>query len=193
MFIFNLRKGGKMKKFNIGDSIWVVNCGQSLIKKICPICFGELKVTLILGDKSEVVLPCEYCGKGYEGPLGYVEEWEYTQGAERKIITGIEIQQEREGETREYKVHISSGSSWIYSEAQAFETEAEALEVSKATALKALEDQTTRAEHIKKHENRNYSWNAGYHIREAKRGRESAERHDKMAIICKARSREEKA
>jgi len=64
--------------FKIGDVVYFASAGQRQVDIPCPVCFGKREVTLILGNGDSVELPCDYCGKGYDGPRGYVLEYEYA-------------------------------------------------------------------------------------------------------------------
>ncbi len=175
-----------MKTYNVGDSVWWARCGVRELNVTCPVCFGKLQVTLILGDDSQVVLPCDYCGKGYEGPKGYTIEHEYVSGAERRTISAVNATHDETGVKREYRSH----DNYILYAEDLFDTEAEAIERCKAKAEKLAEEQRTRAERIKANVNKTFSWNAGYHLREAKRKEREVIYHREKAAVCKARGKE---
>lgn len=170
-------------KFKIGDTVYVSKFGRREVKEKCPVCFGKLVVTLILGDDTPVELPCKYCGRGYDPPSGQVAEWRMDAGAEAVIIDQIRTAQTGAGEKVEYMV----GNRSYYS-IDVFSTEQEALDKSERSAAKHRQEQETRAEFIKEDTNKNYSWNAGYHRREAKKAAEKVEYHSRMAKICKAKA-----
>jgi len=170
-------------QFGLGDTVWIAECGNQQVEKVCPVCFGTLRVTLRLGNGDELELPCDYCGMGYDGPQGHVLEYEWTEGARQATITRVRENHDTRGIERELYA-----SSWEVTD-RAFATEKEAL--AKSAELKAQneERQRTCAEHIKKSVNKSFSWNAGYHIREAKRCRREAAQHDERAKLCKARAK----
>ena len=176
-----------MLKFKIGDLVWVARCGMKSVKKLCPTCFGELKVTLILGNGDQVILPCKGCVVGFDPPRGYITEYEYVAEPEKIIISRVNIYMEHDGETIEYRCE-----NHIFKEKEIYAMEVEALVEAQKIKAQLEEEQATRAEYIKKEAHKNFSWNASYHMRHAKKDRESAEYHDKMAIICKARAEKEK-
>jgi len=74
-----------------------------------------------------------------------------------------------------------------YDEKDVWATKEEAQIVANAKKEQLDKDQATRAEYIKKDVQKSFSWNAHYHMRHAKKDRESADYHDKMAVICKAK------
>ena len=178
-------QGGGMKH-KVGDRVWVARCDWVPVTKPCPVCFGEKAVTLILGNGDHIQLDCDYCGRGYELPTGTVQEYEYVVAPECMTITNIEAQTNSEGTTYEYK------SSYLCPQPdKIFLTKEEA--EAKGLELKAeLEkEQETRVEYIKKNFHKTFSWNAGYHRREAKRLRKTAEWHERKAQLCKARAKEQ--
>ena len=174
-------------KFKLGDTVYYAKCNYEHIKKTCPICFGKLKVTLILGNDDLVVLPCNYCAPDYDPPCGFVEEYDYVVAAQMVTIDRVTTEVSGKGEQGTYCFNGCYGAD----ESLLFLTKEEAL--SKAQEIKAQldQDQATRAEYIKKDKQKSFSWNALYHIREAKRGRKQAEYHDSMAVLCKARAKGE--
>ncbi len=77
-----------------------------------------------------------------------------------------------------------------YDDKDVYATKEEAQIVANEKKAQRDKDQITRTESIKKDVQKSFSWNAHYHMRHAKKDRESAEYHDKMAVICKARIKE---
>ena len=174
-----------MPKFKVGDTVWYAKCGIESVQKICPTCFGKKEVILILGNDEWVVLPCKGCAPGYDSPRGYISEYEYVSGPEIVVISGITIEISHDKENVRYQ-----GKNRIYDEKDIWATAEEARIVANEKKAQLDEDQITRAECIKKDVQKNFSWNAHYHIRHAKKDRESAEYHDKMAALCKKRIKE---
>jgi hypothetical protein len=172
-----------MKDYKVGDSVWIPRYGREQKTITCPICFGKKEVTLILGNGEYVVLPCSYCAQGYEPPGGTVAEYILEPRAELVVITGKETKEGRDGVTVEYK----STGGYIHAEDRVFGTEAEAMAVAREMASEDQKQQDERTEYIKADKRKSFAWNAGYHLREAKRDRESAEYHEKMARVCKER------
>jgi len=174
-----------MPKFKVGDTVWYAKCGLEQVRKICPTCYGKKEVTLILGNGDSVVLPCKGCAPGYNSPRGYIFEYEYIAEPEVIEISGMTIEIDHGEERVCYR-----GINRIYDEKDVWATEGEAKIVANEKKAQRDKDQITRAESIKKDIQKSFSWNAHYHIRHAKKDRESAEYHDKMAVICKAKIKE---
>jgi len=173
------------RRFNIGDVVYNARCQWVSKQTLCPVCFGKCKVTLILGNDDSVILPCDYCRHGFDNPTGYVGEYDYVVEAELVTITDIKIEISSDGEKYQYISRY-----YHYDTENLFLDKEEAL--ARAKELKKLldEEQQTRVAWIKHDKLKSFSWNAGYHLREAKRNRKDAEYHDQKAILCKQRSKE---
>jgi len=77
-------------KHNIGDFIYWVYSSTNYQKEIpCPMCFGKLFVTIILGDNSESKIECGYCQKGYERASGIATVWEAVALVKSGEISGV--------------------------------------------------------------------------------------------------------
>jgi hypothetical protein len=172
-----------MDEKEIGDTIWIATIETQCVQTVCPVCFGKLKVTLILGDGTTVSLPCGYCAKWFGSPTGITTVYEYVCKPKPFIIAEVNVSVTATGRTVCYK-------DWQgYEPDLYFETEAEALSASLSRKATYDEEQITRVENIKKNQVKSYSWNAGYHMREAKRAKERLERHEKLAVVCKERAK----
>lgn len=173
-----------MGQYNVGDKTWWARCGRREVKIPCPVCFGKCFVTLILGNDDKVVLPCDYCGRGYEAPKGTVSEHEWIAQPELVTVTRVDTRVTLEGEEREYFFgHFRLEAEVLFDTEEAARVKCE--EIAKQEEV----NQSSRAEAVKKDKHKTFSWNAGYHIRNAKKLREEAERHDRLAQICKARDK----
>jgi len=172
-----------MKKYKVGDKVWWAHCGNTLVKEPCPVCYGKKQVVLVLGNDDTVTLDCDYCGKGYEGPRGYVMEYRWVAEPELITITEVEISDSLEhGETIKYRTNYYSIKN-----CDIFDTREEALVRCEVIAKELAEQQSTRAEHIKANVKKTFSWNAGYHMRVVKRAQKDIEYHQAKAVLCKQR------
>ncbi len=174
-----------MPKFKVGDAVWIAKCGLESVQKICPTCFGKKEVILILGNDEWIILPCRGCAPGFDSPRGYISEYEYVTEPEMIAISGISIEINYGKEKVEYRQE-----NRLYHEEDVYATEEEAQIRANEKKTQLEKKQITRAECIKKDVWKSFSWNANYHMRHAKKDRESAEYHDKMAVICKAKIKE---
>ena len=168
-------------KFQLGETAWLPRFYPMSPERVaCPVCCGKRVVHLILGDDSVVELPCDYCGKGFEEPTGFIIEHRPVARAERAVIDSITTNSDGSVEYRTSAGRFTN---------EAYATEAEATAAAHELAAADTRDRETRAEHVKENQAKSYAWNAGYHMREAKRNRKSAEYHEKMAVICKDRAK----
>jgi hypothetical protein len=172
-----------MTKYKVGDGVWVAQSGHRDVREVCPVCYGKLEVLLILGNGDKVTLPCDYCGKGYSSPTGYVTEYGYFTSAVFMTIDAVEVTATANGE----EVLYHSDFYLLYP-ANVFDTKAEALTKGEELAAELAEQQRTRTEHIKADVKKSFTWNAGYHLREAKRKEAEAARHRERAKLCKAKA-----
>lgn len=77
-------------KFNLGDTIYWVESSCNFQKQVpCPMCFGKLFVTIILGDGSQTKIDCGFCEHGLERPSGVATTWEPDARVQSGIVTGI--------------------------------------------------------------------------------------------------------
>lgn len=172
--------------FNIGDVVWAAYFSMQPQQIECPVCFGKRQVVVILGNGDEVITPCSNCGLGYEGPRGFVEEYAQEAGAGCVIITGRTVQ-EGGGETRV----IYKAGDYSYGADRLFSTCEEAMRSAEGMASEHKKEHETRAEYIKGNKIKSFSWNVGYHLREAKKLKEQIAYHERMAILCKAQAQAE--
>lgn len=173
-------------QIKVGDMVWVARCGSRLVKQTCPICYGDKEVTLILGNKEKIVIECDYCGKGYGFPRGFVEEYEYTEAAERVAVSAIRMTSTIDGECIEYTLsgYFSTSIDDI------FDTEEEAIERCKIISKRETDEQNKRIDYIKKNARKTFAWNAGYWMSAAKRARKDAEQYESKAVLCNNRGRD---
>lgn len=172
-------------RWKVGDWVYWAQFELRQETKTCPVCFDKRRVTVILGDDTQVVVECDYCGKGYEGPRGTVKEYERLPKAEFVRIDGVHIEQSDRGEHIEYQCAHSRPDT-----KDLFDTEACAIACANEKRLAYEKDEETRADRIKKDLHKPYTWNAGYHMREAKEARRKLKYHEAKAVICKAKAKE---
>ncbi len=175
-----------LKDLKLGDTAWWARCGDRELTETCPICFGELKVHLILGNGETVELECEYCGKGVGYPIGSVKECAWI--AEPEIVVISSISSECRDNGCEVRYGIQRGYS-IDAE-NLFATKEEALDECDKMIKKRDRDEFSRVEYLKQNNKKNYSWNAGYWKRQIKRAKKDIENWSKKYIVCKERSKE---
>ena len=172
-------------KFKIGDVVWQARYGVTESKVPCPVCYGKRVVKIILGNDDVVETECGYCSCGYEGPRGFITEHRTEPTAQFRSIDGVEIFESSNGATVRYR-----DGGYVFDEEDLFATKEEAMVQAEILAAEHAEKEATRAEYIKKDKLKTFSWNAGYHMREAKRNRKDAEYHERKAVLCKARAKE---
>lgn len=161
------------KEFNVGDKVWWVVYERREVEKTCPICFGKLKVVLILGDGSKVQTDCTYCERGYQ-QYGYVTEYEYVSAIKLVAITNKEVLESEDGRNVEYKYN-----NYCLNEENAFSTKEEAEEKLKEVIKKQQEEDLKRIEYKKGQNPRSYSGHIGYYQKKKRDAIEEIEYADK--------------
>ena len=175
-------------KYHVGDYVWASSYSRRAQQVQCPTCFGKREVTLILGDGTHVALPCAGCGHGFNEPRGTITAHVLMPRADGMPIASIRTEEGPKGTVVEYH----SPGCRVYAEDDIYLTLEEALLAAEAIAAKAQTEEDTKAAHIKERREKSFAWNATYHLRSAKDCRKSAERHEKLARLCKERVRPKK-
>lgn len=141
--------------FRIGDVKWMPGHTPEKLRVPCPVCNGDLAVTVILGTGEHVGVPCEACVEGFDGPRGYIEEWSYKPRAVRFEISSIASMHRGR-----WWVNSTTGEHAEYTDLR--DTEAEALAVSRERCAKQHEaNMADRAHHRKN--TAKHTWSIKYH------------------------------
>lgn len=144
--------------FRVGDVKWMPAHAPEKVQTTCPICAGNLAVEVVLGTGEHVGVPCEACGKGYDGPRGYIEEWVYEPRAFRFEIAGIDSMH-----AERWWVNSTTGGHADVGDLR--DSEDEALEVSKQRCAAQYErNMESRAHHRKR--TAEHTWSIAYHRKE---------------------------
>lgn len=167
--------------FPIGATVWIANCGIREVTHSCPVCFGKRVVRLELGNGELISTPCEYCGKGYEGPTGIEKQCEWVAKVEAHTITGVRTEQS--GETT--KASYTFGSQYIADDCDVFATREEAEARCVVRVAENAESERRRRESMKEYAHKNFAWHVGYHRKEAANHKRQAEYHEARAVACK--------
>ena len=176
------------QRFNIGDEFWVARAGTTDLQRPCRVCAGSRLVTLILGSGEAVSLECGYCGHGFEGPRGFETYYGYRAEPALYFVSGVVVNSSEKGEQVEYRAE-ANGGYYTFPATDCFLTYDMALARSTELVAKHETDQERQMSVKEKGDHKSYAWHAGYHLREAKRERASAERHERKAVIMKSMDR----
>ena len=177
--------GEPMKEWDVGEWAWAARSGQEQVRETCPVCFGKFNVMLVLGDGSECILECDYCGKGYTGPQGSVLEYRYVVKAEKVLITQKEVRF-----TGEAGIAVTYHSGhWYFDDKdnKLFETEEEAKRRAEEICAEENLRQLKCMEHGKNYAKKNLSWQAGYHKRMVEDAERTAAYHRAKARFIQSR------
>lgn len=153
--------------FQIGESVWYATTNRTSKHVPCPVCYGKKEVTVILGNGEEIITPCRYCDRAFAGPSGWVEgDWEWTAEARLGTITSMRSDIDEFGELS--VVYYFSGNGHNHDSCSRTRDGALALSMKHCLEWQAKED-LEKSTYVKKYGYRDYSYNAGYHRREAER------------------------
>lgn len=177
-----------MSRFKVGDVALAVRVGSMQVVRPCRACNGDRAVTLILGSGEQVRLECGACSKGYHEPTGTETDYEFQAKLTPYQITGIEVVETANGQNVTYRSGTEHGY-YTFGEGDLFVSEEEAqAECARKVAEHEAEEERRIGEKVK-YTNKNYAWNAAYHLREAKRHEKDAAYHNRKAVILKAKSK----
>lgn len=163
-----------MKEYNIGDKVWWATCGQREVTIPCPVCFGKLRVTLILGNGEQVKTECEYCTRGLESAKGYTHEYQRFSEVKEVVITGKEVRENENGRNVEYRY-----LNYCLDDKNTFITKEEAETAVKAMILEYENCEVERMNYKKKSNQSHYSWSVGYHRRRLKDAQREIDYHSR--------------
>jgi hypothetical protein len=178
-----------LKDLKINDTAWWAKCGTKDVKIPCPVCYGKLKVTVILGNDEWFETPCDYCGsKTWEGAKGYVIEYQWVAEPEVFVVAGISSECGGEGCKVQYKTH----HGYLIDAEELFESkEAAQVRCDERIAEHDAEEKA-RLAWGKENSKKSYSWHVGYYKREIKEAERKIEYAKARLIPCQAKAKEDK-
>jgi len=142
--------------FNIGDTYYFPQYRPSQVTAPCPTCYGKLKVTVVLGNGESVLVDCETCGRGYEGPTGYVTDHSYAPVVTTFVIKHIHSMYEGE-----WVVVSWQGERATFTDLR--RTYALAWEAATERAQAAEERNMLQSQSQSKSQRENLCWTIAYH------------------------------
>jgi hypothetical protein len=164
-----------------GDVVWYASCGSEQVRVDCPVCFGKMNVTLILGNGEQVQTSCNYCGNGFDGPRGYITEYEYVAAPKQITVVGVNTRDEGDVTKVEYQI----GGGYIVYPSDVFDTKEEAVLRCEAKATQNEKDTDETKMNCVKGKKKSISWEVGYHRREIERLKKTMEWHEKKVSTLK--------
>lgn len=153
--------------FNVGDYVWYSQTHRVAKQVPCPVCFGKKEVIVVLGNGEQVITPCRYCEIGFEGPRGWVQgDYEWVADADLGKITSFRTEMQEDGELN--VTYYFGGNGCNHERCASTREEAIAKAIKECKEWQAKED-LEKSTYVKKYGYRDYSYNAGYHRKEAER------------------------
>lgn len=169
-------------KFQIGDEVWRAGTKTRPVHYKCLECMGKGFLTVILGQDSQVTIPCECCKRGYLGSNGYHDKYEHYEAAEVGVVGGVELT----AEGFEYRVPCGPNSMWCVKETDLFADEDSA----KARADELSTERTAREAELnctKHNADRSWAWNVKYHRQAIRDAQKSLEYHASQLDYAKSK------
>ena len=164
--------------FQLGDTVYVVQgCRSVPVQKTCPVCFGKRCVTIILGNGELENVMCDYCGKGYEGPRGYVVDYELHSAVRQAIITGASFTNHKWEFALDYG-RTGTGESELY-------RDEESAEAARSKLMEKMKkEEAWMTENRLNYSKTNLTWRVGYHRKRLRDLEREAEYHRKMLCVA---------
>jgi len=172
-------------KFNIGDDVFVVqsSCHYG-VKVPCTVCFGKLRVTVILGNGEHVQTECQHCAGGMDPPSGQSTTWKPHAYIVSGPITGV---------THEYdgwRYQVDGRSVQAH---EIFATRHEAEPVMEAKLKEETERRQTYERDSFITATKKQVWSAGYHLNRIADCERTMNWHKMRLCMIKERSPERSA
>ena len=173
--------------FQIGDTVYVVQgCRSMPVEKTCPVCFGKMRVTVILGNGKRENVLCEYCGKGYEGPRGYVVDYELHSVVRQAIITGASFTNHKWEFALDYG-RTGTGESELY-------RDEESAEAARSKLMEKMKkEEAWMIENRLNYSKTDLTWRVGYHRKRIQDLEREAEHHRKLLCVAVKKQKKRKA
>jgi hypothetical protein len=167
----------------IGQTVYEAQAwcyGDKLVP--CPVCYGQLFATLILGNGEQVKVECDACGIGFDGPRGVVNEPCAGSAVKALVVAGLAF----DGDGWKVLDQHNYGRKWG-EETFATEAEAEARRVVLfAEAAKNAEERTFSQREYKR---KKLTWLVRYHREHIKRAERDLAYHTRKLSDAVARQR----
>jgi hypothetical protein len=146
--------------FRIGDIYWLPVGEPQQVQVACPVCAGQRTVMVILGSGERVVVDCDACGHGYDGPRGTIHEWTVNPTVRRFVIAAVTSLYDGR-----WRVRSQDGAEADFTDL--FATDAEALAEARRQAIKHEDERmmghSRMRKGVKKH-----TWAIRYHREQIK-------------------------
>ena len=157
--------------FEIGQDVFTVYAtAYSQITVPCPICFGKLFVTLILGNGEHQPIECDMCGKGYEGPQGTTISHAPFSKVSAGVVTGLSCG------SRGWTIEVNE-TRYVLDDALVFLTQEEAEARRVVLHEKVRHEAQIMDERNLTYKKKGHAWKAGYHRAEAAENKRRMEWH----------------
>ena len=167
-----------MNKFSIGDVVYQSQAGQEQMWVTCPECLGSGRLRVIMGDDSEVSIPCVCCERGYEGSPGRIQSYRFMARTTEHTITGVDAQTGGGG------LHVRySFGCYSAEEENVFTTRDEAL-LRANTLVSEHEAEEIKRLKYKEKQHKTWAWNVSYWRGVIRRAKEEITRAEARLAVA---------
>ena len=144
--------------FEFGQQVYVVHSSAHAQRQVtCPVCDGQRRITVILGDGERVSVECRFCEEGYLGSQGTVNAYGPSASVTCGTVDGISLDHRGEWDIQVRGICYRVGSLFT-TEAEAEAAREIAYAEAEKYALESYEEQFKRGRKSK-----GYGWTVGYH------------------------------
>jgi hypothetical protein len=114
-------------KYSIGDLVYRPYVDVGRVREVCPDCVGQCTWFVVLPCGEELFIKCPTCKHGYDGSLGWIEEYAATGRVQYLFVRSVDFDSSRDGANQEYKCYeAGEDGCWTCSEGELFSNPAEA-------------------------------------------------------------------
>lgn len=167
-------------EYNIGDKVWHARIQWVQDYLPCPHCFGNLYLTVILGNNEQITIDCECCRNGWMGSQGKIRVGQYRADVHLCTVD----RKEQSMNKIEYRV-----DGYIVTENEIFINKEDAQVRASEIALEQRAEEMQRFYNKEKND-RNWAWNATYHRNNVKKLSQELAYHISKLDIAKIKSKE---
>lgn len=145
--------------FTIGQTLWAPRTHGEKVRVTCPACLGLGVIEFKYGDGVEA-MRCDACACGYDGPRGYIEEYDFSPNVTEFVVADVESMH-----SGRWSLRATTGAVEYFETLCA--TEAEAL----AESVRRCAEQEERNMQSRQHKRNGKAkatWSAMYHKNQIK-------------------------
>lgn len=166
--------------YKVGKEVWVARIHWNGEHILCPVCFGNKGVKVILGNGNTEYVSCSICTVGFNPPSGTIKDFRYVARPEKMVITKVVAISNENGKVYEYR----SGYCTLEPN-DIFLCKEEAEEKCKELIREAENEEINRMIHRKEKGKSDMVYSIGYHRKEITKLKKQITIHEKCIQLRK--------